>query len=202
MLVRLILSAVIYGDRKDTSEFMRQINANTQEAQTLSWERQKSYFENKLSQFDLSSILNQTRSSIALQCLEAARQPSGIYRLHVPTGAGKTLCTLRYALTHAEQYHKKRIIFIIPLLSVLDQNVKVIRDYVPDESEVLEHHSNVIRDLADCEELDRYEFLGESWNYPIVVSTLVQFLNILFEGFGRRPGMEQLSSFNSDVPAT
>ena len=91
------------------------------------------------------------------------------------------MCTLRYSLAHAEKYNKKRIIFIIPLLSVLDQNVKVIKDFVPDESEVLEHHSNVVREREmNGEELDYYEYLTDSWNYPIVVSTLVQLLNILF----------------------
>lgn len=71
----------------------------------------------------------------------------GIYRLNVPTGAGKTLCTLRYALAHAEKYNKKRIIFIIPLLSVFDQNVKVIQDFLPNKSEILEHHSCVHADV-------------------------------------------------------
>ena len=104
----------------------------------------------------------------------------GIYRLNVPTGAGKTLCTLRYALAHAEKYNKKRIIFIIPLLSVLDQNVKVIQDFLPNKSEILEHHSNVIREKENGEETDRYEFLAESWNFPVVVSTLVQLSDILF----------------------
>ncbi len=182
MLIRLALSAVIYGDRRDTSEFMsghsRQEAAL--QAEEAAWKRRRDFFEDKLSDLDSSTILNQVRSDISGQCLLAAERPSGIYRLSVPTGAGKTLCTLRYALAHAEKYHKKRIIFIIPLLSVLDQNVKVIRDYVPDAGEVLEHHSNVIQERNSGEEADRYEFLEESWNYPIVVSTMVQLLNILF----------------------
>ena len=62
--------------------------------------------------------------------------------MNVPTGGGKTLSLLRYALAHAQEFNKKRIIYSIPLLSVLDQNVRVIRDYVPDKEKVLEHHSN------------------------------------------------------------
>ncbi|MDE6700768.1 MAG: CRISPR-associated helicase Cas3' [Acetatifactor sp.] len=182
MLVRLTLSAVIYGDRRDTSEFMSQHmdQKDLGQAYESRWKARRDYFENKLSIMEASTALNQVRGDISRQCLEAAERPEGIYRLSVPTGAGKTLCTLRFALAHAEKYNKKRIIFIIPLLSVLDQNVKVIQDYVPDRGEVLEHHSNVLHERNPGEEADKYEFLGESWNYPIVVSTMVQLLNILF----------------------
>ena len=182
MLARLILSAVIYGDRKDTSEFMEFGNSSAalDTAEKTGWKERIAYYEERIAQFDSSGALNQVRSDISRQCLAAAQRESEIYRLNVPTGAGKTLSVLRYALAHAEKYKKKRIIFIIPLLSVLDQNIKVIRNYVPNPNEVLEHHSNVIRGKDTTEEIDRYEFLEESWNYPIVVSTLVQLLDILF----------------------
>lgn len=184
MLVRLTLSAVICGDRRDTGEFMggHRNQKDAGEERETGWRTRREFFENKLSQMDVSTPLNQVRTDISRQCLDAADRSEGIYRLNVPTGAGKTLCTLRYALAHAEKYHKKRIIFIIPLLSVLDQNVNVIRDYVPDEREVLEYHSNVIHEKNLNEEADKYEFLEESWNYPVIVSTMVQFLNILFSG--------------------
>lgn len=177
MLVRLVLSAVIYGDRRDTSIFM---SLQNREQKLPDWKQMKEFFEEKISRFDSTGPLNQVRCEISRQCLENAGKPSGIFRLNVPTGAGKTLCTLRYALAHAEKYEKKRIIFIIPLLSVLDQNAKVIRDYVPDENDVLEHHSNVVREISKADEIDPMEFLAESWNYPIVISTMVQFLNVLF----------------------
>ncbi len=184
MLVRLTLSAVIYGDRRDTSEFMEQ--GKPCRTQEKGWKKRREYYEEKIAGFDDSSLLNRVRKDISRQCLEAAERPSGIYRLNVPTGAGKTLCTLRYALAHAERYDKKRIIFIIPLLSILDQNVSVIQNYVPNKDEVLEHHSNVVRETekrqgADEEDLAEIcEFSRESWDYPIVVSTLVQLLDILF----------------------
>lgn len=179
MLVRLLLSAVIYGDRRDTQEFMRQLPIL--ETDKMDWKSRREYFETKIAQFGSETAINQVRSDISLQCLQASGRPPGIYRLNVPTGGGKTLGALRYALAHAEKYHKRRIIFIIPLLSILDQNAKVIKEYVPIEEEVLEHHSNVIRHKdGDTEGLDQFEYLAESWNYPIVVSTLVQLLEILF----------------------
>lgn len=181
LFVRLLLSCVIYGDRRDTAEFMEGI-ASLKE-KPVSWLSEKEYLEHKLSQFDQTSPINQVRSIISDQCLETAERSVGIYRLNVPTGAGKTLCTLRYSLAHAERFHKKRIIFIIPLLSVLEQNVKVIREFVQDENLILEHHSNVISEkefVDDHAELDEYEILTENWESPIVISTLVQLLNILF----------------------
>ncbi len=178
MLTRLVLSSVIYGDRRDTREFMCYKTAPKPPG--ASWKEMRQYFEDKMLQFHTDSEINYVRKYISEQCLQFAEKPAGIYRLNVPTGAGKTLCSFRYALAHAEKYNKNRIIFIIPLLSVLDQNIKVIRDYVQNPDEVLEHHSNVIQEADRPEELDYYEFLTESWNAPIVVSTLVQLLQILF----------------------
>lgn len=181
LLCRMLLSAVIYGDRRDTCEFMNGISGihNISESD-IDWERQRNHLEHNISHFDTSSPLNQTRSIISMQCMEFSSNPTGIYRLNVPTGAGKTLCSLRYALAHAERFHKKRIIFIIPLLSILDQNAKVIRENITDKDLVLEHHSNVIHEDETGEELKKYELLAQNWSAPVIVSTMVQFLNILF----------------------
>lgn len=177
LLSRTLLSAVIYGDRRDTAEFMNQKRVSRP---AINWSTQKKYLEEKIITFDDTSQINQIRKEISSQCLEFAKYPTGIYRLNVPTGAGKTLGTLRYAVAHAEKFQKKRIIFIIPLLSVLDQNAKVIREYIADSDLVLEHHSNVLHEKQQDEELDQYELLTEHWSSPIIVSTLAQLLDILF----------------------
>lgn len=178
LLARLLLSAVIYGDRRDTGEFMG--GTFCLGDKSFSWGPERQYFEQRLAQFSNMTRINQVRREISDQCLSFSKKPTGIYRLNVPTGGGKTLCTLRYALAHAEKYQKKRIIFIIPLLSVLDQNAKVIREYIKDESVIIEHHSNVVHEKEFAEEMDRYEILAENWNAQIIISTLVQLLNILF----------------------
>lgn len=181
LFARLLLSAVIYGDRRDTVEFMENISFHSNVS--INWKLEKSYFEHQLTHFDVESDMNFIRREISEQCLAFSERPTGVYRLNVPTGAGKTLSTLRYALAHAEKYHKNKIIFIIPLLSVLDQNVKVIREYVQNEKIVMEHHSNLLIEKEaqkDKDELDLYEILTENWDSPIIVSTLVQFLDILF----------------------
>lgn len=178
LLCRMLLSALIYGDRRDTGEFMN--NISYLKECDIDWKRQRDFLENNILQFDNSSMLNQVRSDISRQCVEFSDNPTGIYRLNVPTGAGKTLCSLRYALAHAEKFNKKRIIFIIPLLSILDQNAKIIRDNIADGNLVLEHHSNVVYENDYKEELEQYDLLAENWNSPIIVSTMVQLLNILF----------------------
>lgn len=184
MLCRLVLSAVIYGDRRDTAEFMGQLSTTVEQCQEVifetDWTKQWEYFEQKISEFDQSSALNQVRREISDQCFRFAQRPGGIYRLNVPTGGGKTISAYRYMLAYAKKYCKKRIIFIIPLLSVLEQNAKVIREYTIDQDMVLEHHSNIVRESTQRDELDPYEMAMENWDAPIVISTLVQLLNVLF----------------------
>ncbi|MFR4783541.1 MAG: DEAD/DEAH box helicase [Pilosibacter sp.] len=95
----------------------------------------------------------------------------------VPTAAGKTLSSLRFALYHAEKQKKQRIIYIAPYTSILEQNAEEIRSAVGLPSVVLEHHCNVI--CEDGEE-ERYRDLTETWDTLIIVTTAVQILNTLF----------------------
>lgn len=181
MISRLVLSAVIEGDRRDTQEFMEQRKLEYADADKQLWEKQLEFFETKLSSMTGDSDINKARKYISEQSADFAEKSGGIFRISVPTGGGKTLATLRYALTHAAKHDKKRIVFIIPLLSVLDQNAKVISDFVADSEKIVtEHHSNIIKYNMDKEELDRYELLSQTWQSPIIVSTLVQLLDILF----------------------
>lgn len=179
LLTRLVLSAVIDADRRDTAEFMGELDLGETK---VNWEEILARVEAKLQEFSEDSDINKARAWISKQCRDFAQKPGGIYRLSVPTGGGKTLSTLRYALAHAAQYRKKRIFFIIPLLSVIEQNAQVIREYVGDDAVILEHHSNLVREETAGDELNSQELLAENWRAPIVISTLVQLLNTLFAG--------------------
>ena len=195
MMARLLLSAVIYGDRRDTGEFMggRQIEKSCGDSSL--WKSQLEFLEKELQELSSArkscgekekdslsseSAINRARQKISDQCKEAAERSNGIYRVNVPTGGGKTLATLRFALAHAERYNKKRIIILTPLLTILDQNSKVIRKYLKNPEIILEHHSEVLKSEMSKEQLDEYELLTTDWNAPVIVSTMVQFLNILF----------------------
>lgn len=181
LLVRLILSGVTEGDRRNTAEFMAN-SSFPKDADVRLWEVLLNKVEAKLSELPYDTPVNKARREISRFCREAAEKEGGVYRLNVPTGGGKTLSSLRYALAHAAKYGKSRVIFTSPLLSILEQNSKVIREYIDDESVILEHHSNIINDGKTPLELERYELLSENWSAPVIITTLVQLLNTMFDG--------------------
>ena len=183
LIARLILSAVIDGDREDTANFMTENRRpDTPAASRSLWEQLLLRIEEKLAQLPVNTPIQQARAQISQQCKESAEKPGGIYRLNVPTGGGKTLSSLRYALAHAAKYDKSRIIFTAPLLTILEQNAAVMRDYLNDDDIILEHHSNVIQESHDSEEYDLHELMTERWNAPVIITTMVQLLNTLFSG--------------------
>lgn len=183
LLARLLLSAVIEGDRYDTAAFMEgNTPPNLPEDMTPVWAARLAYLEEKLQGKPHNGEIDNARQKISETCGAFAEKASGIYRLNVPTGGGKTLSSLRYALAHAKQFGKKRLIFTSPLLSILEQNAKEIRKFVGDDRLILEHHSNVVQTDTSQDALDECELLVQSWNAPIILTTLVQLLNTLFDG--------------------
>ena len=180
-LARLILSAIIEADRSDTSQFMNGYSEKTVKNISEIWINCIKNVEQKLSTMPLDKPINKTRAQISALCAEAGNLESGIYRLNLPTGAGKTLTSLRYALHHAFKHNKKRIIFTMPLLSIIEQNAGIIHEYIGNEELILEHHSNIV-ETDENDELDKRELLVESWNVPIIITTMVQLLNTLFAG--------------------
>lgn len=180
-LARLILSAIIEADRSDTAQFMNGYSEKTVKNISEIWINCIKNVEQKLSTMPLDKPINKTRAQISALCAEAGNLESGIYRLNLPTGAGKTLTSLRYALHHALAHNKKRVIFTMPLLSIIEQNAGIIHDYIGNEELILEHHSNIV-ETDENDELDKRELLVESWDVPIIITTMVQLLNTLFAG--------------------
>lgn len=183
LLARLLLSAVIDGDRRDTAEFMTNKDFGIcSRADREMWEECLNNLEDLLISFPVETEIQCTRKKISDLCAEFALKEPGIYRLNVPTGGGKTLSALRYALVHAGCYNKKRIIYTAPLISIIDQNAEVIRKAIGNDEVILEHHSNIVRTEKNDESLSRYDLLTEAWDSPIIITTLVQLLNTLFSG--------------------
>ena len=184
LLARLLLSAIIEGDRRDTAEFMNgtkfPVERSDNDLEQL-WSAHLKQLEERLDRLPQDSPIDRARRRISDQCRQAAEQPGGIFRLNVPTGGGKTLSGLRFALVHACHCKKRRIIFTAPLLSILEQNAAVIRDYIQDDCLILEHHSNLVQ-AEENGQLDERELLSETWESPIIITTLVQLLNTLFAG--------------------
>lgn len=183
LLARALLSAVIEGDRRDTAEFMNDATfPEWPEDMRPIWTRGLEHMVAKLGSLKRGRDIDCARQSISDICAAAAQKPGGVYRLDVPTGGGKTLSSLRYALTHAKKWNKSRVIFTAPLLSILDQNAEVIREFVGDDSLILEHHSNMTEPQETPERLNEMELLTENWGSPIIITTLVQLLNTCFSG--------------------
>lgn len=183
LMARLLLSAVIEGDRQDTAAFMDgYMPQNLPEDMTPIWSARLAYLEEKMQKLPSDGGIANARRQISEACRAFADKPSGIYRLNVPTGGGKTLSSLRYALAHAKRFNKKRLIFTSPLLSILEQNAGVIRTFVGEDRLILEHHSNFVQTEALRDALDERELLVQNWNAPIILTSLVQLLNTLFDG--------------------
>ena len=147
------------------------------------WEAGVAAIERDLAGLSVKTVLDPLRAEISAQCREAAETNKSLYRLAVPTGAGKTKSSLRFAFHHALKFGKRHIFYVAPFRSILEQNAKVIRNIFQDipemEQYILEHHSDVISDSQGAE--DRYERLIENWDeVPVIVTTAVQFFNTLF----------------------
>ncbi|WP_185790781.1 CRISPR-associated helicase Cas3' [Bhargavaea beijingensis] len=133
--------------------------------------------------------LNQLRNLMSDNCDKVATDPSGIYTLTIPTGGGKTFASLRYALKHALENGMKRIIYVVPYTTILEQNAQAVRSIIQQPEAVLEHHANVIDDAQQDEGQDFYDSaehkkmqLGrDNWDYPIIFTTMVQFLDAFYQ---------------------
>jgi CRISPR-associated endonuclease/helicase Cas3 len=123
------------------------------------------------------------RAEILDDCCKAAAAPQGLFKLTVPTGGGKTLSSLAFALEHAALHGLKRIIYVIPYTSIIEQTADVFRGISPAFTEaVVEHHSNADDDAhgGATREGERMKLATENWEAPIIVTTSVQFFESLF----------------------
>lgn len=181
LLTKDIFSSIVDSDRYNA--FCFEINrAPEAEIELSKWEDYAQRLEMKISTFSANTRINILRRDISKECLNAADKPKGIYRLDVPTGGGKTLSSLRFALSHAKIHEAEHIIYVIPYLSVLEQTAKDIRGALQvqlNDNAILEHHSNrIISD--DSDEAQAYRLLTDRWDSPIIITTMVQFLESVY----------------------
>ncbi|MDO4541745.1 MAG: CRISPR-associated helicase Cas3' [Bacillota bacterium] len=174
MLARLLTSLVIDADREDTIAFERGASPAGTWGTGEFWQQALDNLESKLETFSLDSPLARQRMEISQLCRERGNLDSGVYRLMIPTGGGKTLASLGFGLKHALLHKKTRIFYIAPFTSILEQNADVFREIIDNDKGFLEHHCNVEDDSQ------AYELYSQSWHCPVIATTMVQFLNALF----------------------
>ena len=187
LLTRFLFSCLIDADRTDTADFSNRAAASLrQHGRYTEWRALAGLLEHKLEGFSDASAIDRLRKQVSESCLSAAVRPKGTYLLTVPTGGGKTLASLRFALNHAAKWNMDRVIYVSPYTSIIDQNASVVRGVLEPEgtefaSVVLEHHSN----LTPLKQTWRSKILSENWDSPVVFTTAVQLLEALF-GSGTR----------------
>lgn len=174
--LRMVFSTLIDADRLDTEHFHtpereeeRRFHADLI---TL-----KARFDAYMQQFSAApvSVVNEVRAAVLDHCRRRASQPPGVFTLTVPTGGGKTLASMAFALAHAAWHNLERVIVVIPYTSIIEQSALVFRDAFGAEN-VVEHHSN----FDPPEEPSRLWLAAENWDAPIVITTTVQFFESLF----------------------
>lgn len=181
MLERLFESVLVDADRTDTANF--QWDTETENLTTFDqWEEAYRRIEKLSDAFqEKKDSLSRLRCDISERCKRFADHEVGICRMIVPTGGGKTLSSLRFAIHYCKKYQKERIFYIAPYMSILEQNSDVWKEIVGEDN-FLEHHSNIVSNIETDGELNEYELRTEKWDVPVIATTLVQFLNTFFSG--------------------
>ena len=198
---RFLFSCLIDADRINSADFENP-NQAAYRNKAVSWDIAIARLETFLSQQQADPTqdipINKIRRDISERCKTRSQDAQGIYTLTVPTGGGKTYASLRYALHHAKKHQLERIIYIIPYTSIIEQNADAIRHVVEQEGDecpwVLEHHSN----LEPENQTWHSKLAAENWDAPIVMTTMVQFLETLFSG-GTRGGRRLHQLANSII---
>jgi CRISPR-associated endonuclease/helicase Cas3 len=188
-LIRMLFSCLVDADRLDTEAFMNPESARLRE--------QKPGMANLASRFfpaletlvsgSPDSRVNRLRRKVLDECMRAADLESGLFSLTVPTGGGKTLSSLAFALHHARRHGLKRIVYVMPYTSIIEQNAAVFRTFLGDDA-VLEHHSSFDFDAGEEGEnpnLEWAKLAAENWDAPLIATTAVQFFESLFSS---KPG--------------
>lgn len=178
---RLMLSVLVDADRTDTANFQMDRETELHHEQAI-WTGFCERMSAQCRAFaERTDYISKLRSDISDRCAAFVNHEVGVCRLIVPTGGGKTISSLRWALNYCKKYGKERIFYIAPYMSILEQNSDVIKDIVG-ESYFLEHHSDIIASIEEKDELEAYELRTDKWDVPVIATTFVQFLNTFFLG--------------------
>ncbi|MBL8397301.1 MAG: CRISPR-associated helicase Cas3' [Candidatus Accumulibacter sp.] len=182
--VRMLFSCLVDADFLDTESFMSpdksQLRPGFLELEAMET-LLSGHFERMAmavaARGEAASQVNRQRAKVLRECLAKAELPPGVFSLTVPTGGGKTLSSLAFALRHAVRHGKRRVVYAIPYTSIIEQTADIFRRIFGDGN-VIEHHSNVESD--ESQETARSRLACENWQAPLIVTTNVQLLESLF----------------------
>jgi len=186
-LIRLLFSCLVDADFLDTEAFMDEERKGRRHEATSGYaplETLRDRLTKHMEGFSTEGKINEARRSFLNQCRAHGQScPKGYYSLFLPTGGGKTLSSMAWALETALNHKAQRIIYVIPYTSIITQTAGIFREIFGEEN-VLEHHSDISFSGGEAsQEAERYErtrLLAENWDAPIIVTTNVQFFESLF----------------------
>lgn len=191
-LTKYVFSALIDADRTNTRMFENGETTRQEPDRRMLFQDYYGKLMLHLAKLQQDAKANSRISTLRQQMSEACEQfaqlPSDIYMLSIPTGGGKTLASLRYALRHAIDTNKSRIIYVVPFTTIIEQNAQEVRHIIQDDGHLLEHHSNVVYDEQSEDDRDedvldmklKLKLARDNWDSPIIFTTLVQFLDTFY----------------------
>lgn len=178
--VRILFSCLVDADFLDTEKFYAQekdqMRGNFPDVETLNY-RLEQYIDG-ISQKARSPDIKRERTHVRSCCRQAADNEKGLFSLSVPTGGGKTLSSLEFALRHASKHGLKRVIYAVPFTSIIEQNAAVFRKALGNDV-VLEHHRSFDFEENENGPNYKYRLAAENWDAPVIVTTNVQFFESL-----------------------
>jgi len=181
--IRMLFSCLVDADFLCTERFMSDGKVQRRQGYDSIEKLLESLEEYIRSWWNPKTVINKKRCEILQDCIDAGKMQKGIFALTVPTGGGKTVSSLAFALHHAQTHGMDRIIYVIPYTSIIEQNATVFRKIVGEDN-VLEHHANLSYDSAENEDdsvkMEQKRHACENWDAPIIVTTNVQFFESLF----------------------
>ena len=184
--IRMLFSCVVDADFLDTEAFMNSGKASLRNQSSPELSELLKHFDAFMDQLCTEaepSPVNKIRAEVLAQCRDAADKEPTVYSLSVPTGGGKTLASMAFALRHAVKHKikngKSRIIYVIPYTSIIEQTAEIFRKIPGFENAVVEHHSN-LAETDENNETVRNRLAAENWDAPIIVTTSVQFFESLY----------------------
>ena len=184
LFVRLLYSALVDADSLDTEQHFEKEQFDSRSSKTLDVDALLTALNKRFESFKQDTSLNELRTNVRLYAQSLANADQGCFSMTLPTGMGKTLTSLNWALHHAKAHPNiKRIVIVLPFISIIDQTANELKNIFKDYDVILEHHSNVIFEEAKEEETyckDSKYLATENWDYPIVITTAVQFFESLF----------------------
>ena len=192
LFIRMLFSALTDADWLDTEKHFNSTVTEKRNTKIFEPEYLIKKLESELSEKSKDGYINTLRNKVRSYAIAKSKSEPGFYSMTLPTGMGKTLTSVNWALHHAKYNRFRRIIIVLPFISIIDQTAKELKRIFGEEW-VLEHHSNfneneeANNDIAD--ETQQYEaytrrLATENWDYPIIVTTSVQFFESLF---GNKP---------------